>query len=62
MTHRMDRSGYEEIIHHTKIGEDTWHITRTHKEIYGTWKINLNCVIYNMPDGSQREVRFDSPT
>lgn len=62
MTHRIDPNGYEEIIHNTKIDRGTWHIIRTHKKKDGAWKVILNSVIYDLPDGSEREVRFDSPT
>ena len=58
-THRVDSDGYEEIIHYTQESEDKCHIIRTHKDKDGNWIMNLNSVIVDMPDGSQKETLYN---
>ncbi len=54
MCHIKDSSGYEEIIISSQLSNLDTHISRIHKE-NERWQVNLNSLITDLADGSQKE-------
>lgn len=54
MCHVKDSSGYEEIIISSQLNNSDTHIARIHKE-NKRWQVNLNSLITDLADGSQKE-------
>ena len=58
MTHRRDKSGYEEIIHNTEILPNIGHTVRIDRNSEGVWKVNTNIVHYDSGTPNERWVSF----